>query len=148
MKLRFALPSLHSTLMEPSFSDFQRLINSIIDENRKPASEFLSKIVAILIVHFTISRISEKHFQHDHETKAIWYSYPPDPILSVNYQQIIISTGKHSGGEKCEAGDIMYYEKNYKGSLTTKSELTVTSNEYLWKTETCQTLYKHHINGG
>ena len=95
-----------------------------------------------------VSRISEKHFQHDHETKAIWYSYPPDPILSVNYQQIIISTGKHSGGEKCEAGDIMYYEKNYKGSLTTKSELTVTSNKYLWKTETCQTLYKHHINGG
>ena len=93
-------------------------------------------------------RISEKHFQHDHETKAIWYSYPPDPILSVNYQQIIISTGKHGGGEKCEAGDIMYYEKNYKGSLTTKSELTVTSNIYLWKTETCQTLYKLHINGG
>ena len=50
VKLRIALPSLHSTLMEPSFLDFQRFMNSIIDEKRKPASEFLSKIAAILIL--------------------------------------------------------------------------------------------------
>ena len=51
-----------------------------------------------------------------------------------------------------------------KGSLTNESEITMSSNilvfneihfgrireinEYLWGTETCQTLYKHHINGG
>ena len=50
MKLRIALPSLHSILMEPSFLDFQRFMNSITDEKRKPASEFLSKIAAILIL--------------------------------------------------------------------------------------------------
>ena len=57
----------------------------------------------------------------------------------------------------------IYYERNYKASLTNESELTMTSNilvfneihfgriweinKYLWGTETYQTLYKHHING-
>ena len=52
-----------------------------------------------------------------------------------------------------------YYERNYKGSLTNESELTnqiyrylmryilAEINKYLWGTETCQTLYKHHISG-
>ena len=58
----------------------------------------------------------------------------------------------------------IYYERYYKGSLTDESALTMTSNmsvfneinfgrireinKYVWGTETCQTLYKHHINGG
>ena len=55
MKLRNALPSLHSILMEPSFLDFQRFMNSITDEKRKPASEFLSKTAAILILKIRTS---------------------------------------------------------------------------------------------
>ena len=68
-------------------------------------------------------------------------------------QQKMISTrGKVQGWR--------YYERNYKGSLTNESELTNQTyrylmryilaeiNQYLWGTETWQTLYKHHINGG